>query len=434
MKKLLISFICLTLVFTSAFPSYAIDLMQDSVKYNVSAARVTDTSVTVTLNGADFGFTYKTGITEAEAIRLTLYDFALSELGTHDKVLNSKSGYLCYKTTEFLEISADGNNWFYLKNLTEETVKLSFYGEILPLLYKNGVDLTPLTDGFTLYGRITTASENHNAKSPKNVFCYKKSEAFTFDAPSFCFIHVILPEGTETDLQITEYFPFPTEEDIILPDGLNVGKISKEGFIFYGWSLDGETRINKIPAGTKTATLYSHWNAREYKINYDAKNGHSFTFGTIKNPNPKSYTAGTEVVITDLQSPIGYMFGGWYLDEKCEGEKFTKITSDMTGDIILYAKWTTALELQEQTQAQREQIIKERMYGDINSDGKITAADARLVLRHVVELEIQPDEIIQRVNYYGTAKITSENARTTLRIAVELENLTDILLEYKIIE
>lgn len=34
-----------------------------------------------------------------------------------------------------------------------------------------------------------------------------------------------------------------------------------------------------------------------------------------------------------------YKFLGWYLDEKCEGEKVTSIALGTTGNIILYAKW-----------------------------------------------------------------------------------------------
>ena len=73
--------------------------------------------------------------------------------------------------------------------------------------------------------------------------------------------------------------------------------------------------------------------------------------------------------------------------------------------------------------------LEEITVRDADGDGKITASDARYVLRAAVGLEAADKEKLKRVDYFGTGRISSENARLTLRIAVGLDSLYDILLE-----
>lgn len=59
------------------------------------------------------------------------------------------------------------------------------------------------------------------------------------------------------------------------------------------------------------------------------------------------------------------------------------------------------------------------LQGDVNGDGKVTASDARLVLRHSIKLEaIENIEAIADINADG--KITASDARLVLRIAAKL--------------
>lgn len=59
--------------------------------------------------------------------------------------------------------------------------------------------------------------------------------------------------------------------------------------------------------------------------------------------------------------------------------------------------------------------------GDINKDGKITAADARTVLRISAKLEEILDENIPVADYNGDEKITAADARAILRKSAKLE-------------
>ncbi len=60
--------------------------------------------------------------------------------------------------------------------------------------------------------------------------------------------------------------------------------------------------------------------------------------------------------------------------------------------------------------------------GDLDGNGKVTAADARLALRYSAKLET-PNELQKRAaDTDGNSKITAADARTILRVAAKLEN------------
>lgn len=61
--------------------------------------------------------------------------------------------------------------------------------------------------------------------------------------------------------------------------------------------------------------------------------------------------------------------------------------------------------------------------GDINGDGSVTAADARLTLRKSVSLETLGDWQIASADIDATGTITAADARMILRASVKLENL-----------
>jgi uncharacterized repeat protein (TIGR02543 family) len=58
--------------------------------------------------------------------------------------------------------------------------------------------------------------------------------------------------------------------------------------------------------------------------------------------NPDSYTAGEEVQLYSA-TRLGYVFNSWCTDSSVNAKyKIAEITPDMTGDIVLYAKWVYA--------------------------------------------------------------------------------------------
>ena len=62
-----------------------------------------------------------------------------------------------------------------------------------------------------------------------------------------------------------------------------------------------------------------------------------------------------------------------------------------------------------------------RVMGDLDGDGKVTAADARLALRAAVGLEILNEEQIKAADMDGDGGITAADARLILRTAVGLD-------------
>lgn len=72
----------------------------------------------------------------------------------------------------------------------------------------------------------------------------------------------------------------------------------------------------------------------------------------------------------------------------------------------------------------------ENKKGDLDNDGKITAADARIALRLAVGLEEMTDSLAYAADIDGDNKVTAADARILLRIAVGLEDYTiDALMD-----
>lgn len=69
----------------------------------------------------------------------------------------------------------------------------------------------------------------------------------------------------------------------------------------------------------------------------------------------------------------------------------------------------------------------ETKYGDVNNDGKINAADARLLLRCSASLEKVTVYVLTYGDYNKDGTITAADARTSLRVAASLEKINCIL-------
>lgn len=426
MKRL----ICATLIFTLLF-SLKISVFAFEIKLqNISPPEITDFSEENEGENKAYSFSFTDNLFVAEQLRELIYSYALEEFGSIDLLLSSDQSYLAAVTKNYCQISVNGTDWHTVKEV-ESGFSLSFYGEILPTLKNGGESLSPLTEGFPLKIRILTASENFPEENVKTVYVYTASKETEIFCPSFCYITTVIPSDAvfSEDFRIDGFFTSPVQSDIILPIP------ERKGYIFDGWSLDGEKRISVIPAGSKAVNLISHWTPAEYEINYfitTYDTDKSFSLGGADNShNPVKYTVGETVKIYDLKPPIaGFTFDGWYLTKDFSGERITEIKAGETGDKLLYAKWLSDKDIEEAKEQKRQEFIKNGKFGDITDDGKISAADARIVLRASVGLESPSDELLKRVDYKNSGKISAENARTTLRIAVGLENIYDILLEY----
>lgn len=122
--------------------------------------------------------------------------------------------------------------------------------------------------------------------------------------------------------------------------------VSKKGYVFNGWWLDGnineleydsETTSYIIPRNsittTENITLYADFSAISYKINYkNLPQGVSL-------PTKNTYTIEESVDLNSLV-PImfSYAFVGWYSDASLTNEIHT-IEVGSTGDIDIYGKY-----------------------------------------------------------------------------------------------
>ncbi len=68
--------------------------------------------------------------------------------------------------------------------------------------------------------------------------------------------------------------------------------------------------------------------------------------------------------------------------------------------------------------------------GDVDGNGKVTAADARVILRHSANLENVADSCAHLADINGDEKIVAADARITLRMSAKLEDLFKFGEEY----
>lgn len=105
---------------------------------------------------------------------------------------------------------------------------------------------------------------------------------------------------------------------------------TREGYQFDGWytARDGGDLVTQIDSMTGDMTLYAHWTATTYKVDFDSQGGDKVD----------SITANIGETVTELPTPErkGYTFDGWY-DAAEGGNQVTELTSDTK---TVYAHWT----------------------------------------------------------------------------------------------
>ena len=106
-----------------------------------------------------------------------------------------------------------------------------------------------------------------------------------------------------------------------------------EGYDFLGWYVDGE-KIEEYYVKSNIEVV-AKWeeSINIYQIIYILNGGH-FEYEVMTD-----YLKGEEF---DLPIPTkeGWTFEGWYLDEDFSGTQIDKITSDLSGDLTIYAKYS----------------------------------------------------------------------------------------------
>ena len=198
-------------------------------------------------------------------------------------------------------------------------------------------------------------------------------------------------------------------------NGILLQSPTRTGYTFDGWFADMAfkekvTEIKGTDTGVKT--LYAKWTAIPYKLNYDLRDPNADKF--FNNPNPATRCIDDEIVLQPLAPAVKlYKFLGWYDNVNYDGDPVTKIAAGTDKDATLYAK------------------LFKYSWGDVDFDGRVTAADARLILRYSVKLEEFTPEMQAWADVDAPSaerKITAADARLVLRMSVKLETAEGLKL------
>ena len=207
-------------------------------------------------------------------------------------------------------------------------------------------------------------------------------------------------------------------------DNKKLKDISADGFIFNGWCTDKNLK-NKITAIPKDAygdiTIYADLTEKTYSINYVLE-GNGMKASQVVNKNPAIRTTSEQISLVDAESiNKEYIFAGWYLDKKYEND-IEYIKGYSTGNITLYAKWI-------------KNVTYIPCWGDATLSEQLSAADARLILRHASGLETGFTDIQKKVSDLNNdGFVRAADARLALRISAGLDKIEDIIAEYDLPE
>ena len=104
-------------------------------------------------------------------------------------------------------------------------------------------------------------------------------------------------------------------------------------------------------------------------------------------------------------------FGTMFFKETSNEESISYPTGMLPDDDeLIHLKWDNICD-----------FISPKIWGDLNSDDKVTALDARICLRAAAKLEELTIPQMLAANVFGSNKITSMNARKILRVASKID-------------
>ncbi len=166
----------------------------------------------------------------------------------------------------------------------------------------------------------------------------KKTVTFTIELPPAAFAVAYVGNGATKGKM--------TKQTDAKGVGIKIAanKYTREGYTFDGWNDDPDGLGTEYESGDvlrgaagQLVTLYAQWIPGTFSITYHTNGGNN-------NPdNVKlSYTPEDETfeILPPLEAewPIGYQFGGWYSEGEYKN-KITRVKTDSSGDLNLYAKW-----------------------------------------------------------------------------------------------
>lgn len=295
-------------------------------------------------------------------------------------------------------------------------ISISLFDDLLPALIKDGAYTEAEREGFSFTLSLSLALYINGTYKTSG---FERTDLGNFAAPATAYIEYDLPD--DADNKSNPVFLFaPIKEDILLDCP------TRDGYTFTGWVNETGTAADRVAAGTSHSKLTSGWAVRTFQLRYVLTTRSGYNFIKCKNPNPAYFSVGEALELAEASAPSGWVFAGWYLNAEASGEPVTVISADTAKDVVLYAKWLTEQEA-------LNEKIRAAHWGDLDDDGKTTAADARLALRGAVGLEKFTSDLIKRADFAGQGRLSADAARTLLRIAVRLDDIKEILKLYNLI-
>ena len=187
-------------------------------------------------------------------------------------------------------------------------------------------------------------------------------------------------------------------------------------------SYRSDVDILKKFTTARRSILNKGFGADAAMVYYDANGGSGLVYnGTILSVGDSVALRDITHEVTPIIAPEDLIFAGWGTRADGSGELYqpgesVTVTEKTT---VFYAQWKT------KHVGPPPPTTEDKYYelGDIDLDGTVTAADARLVLRAAVNLE-DLDELLEKLaDADGDHTVSSSDARLILRAAVKLENL-----------
>lgn len=187
---------------------------------------------------------------------------------------------------------------------------------------------------------------------------------------------------------------------------LVTSKVLTESQLGIKAKLPGEASLGNIRLGAYEIAAGVDYNqAKQLMSNYvfklikimflDGKNeiGSLSKPANILLPVPKDFNAGTCIIY------------------KISAGKAVEVFSAVSGSDLSFSATGSGLYI----------IADPILLGDLNFDGKVQAADARLVLRYVAKLDSLTPKQLQVADMDGDGKVSASDARIILRIAAKLQ-------------
>lgn len=183
---------------------------------------------------------------------------------------------------------------------------------------------------------------------------------------------------------------------------------------------DVETLVKFTAA--RRSILNKGFGADAAMVYYDSNGGSGSVYnGTILSVGDSVVLREINHKVTPVIGPEGLVFAGWNTKADGSGAMY------QPGDSVTVTEKTTVFYAQWKPEHVDPPLptTEDRYYelGDINLDGTVTAADARLVLRASARLENLDDMLEKLADTDGDNAVTAADARLILRASAKLESL-----------